>query len=131
MATVKPQSGAAAKGAETATSIRTLYCDSTTATIALNGTVTGTLDLNGAVIRVGAIKTAGTEWCGSWTIVSSAWQGSVQKVGTRAYPRSSSTRTQPQDGPGRPDLTDSLDLKGAIEFRYVQHYYQIIYPGAG
>ena len=83
LATARQIANAPDKGTGTAISIKTLFNDSTTATIGLNGTASGqTLDLNGAVLRVGESRSTGTEWGASWTIGPSGWQGSVQKLGT-------------------------------------------------
>ena len=83
LATIKPLSPTPVQKTATATSIRTIDNDATTATICLNSTASGqTLDLNGAVVRVGEARAGGTEWKASWTISSTAWQGSVQKLGT-------------------------------------------------
>jgi competence protein ComEC len=82
MATVKPSANSPNKGTQQATSIRTLFNDSTTATIGLNKTAPGqTLGLNGAVVRLGEPAPNGTSWNVSWTISPNAWQGSVQKLG--------------------------------------------------
>ena len=82
LATVNPLSIIQGKGTATSTSIRSIYCDSTTSTIGLNGTTGQTLDLNGAVIMIGQANSSGTEWKFSWTISPNAWQGAVQKLGT-------------------------------------------------
>jgi competence protein ComEC len=68
----------------TTTSIRTMYSDSTTATICLNSSRSAqTPELNGAVVNLGVPDINGTKWSVSWTISSSEWQGSVQKLGTK------------------------------------------------
>jgi beta-lactamase superfamily II metal-dependent hydrolase len=82
LATVKPLPIIQDKGTATSTSIRSIYSDSTTSTIGLNGTNGQTLDLNGAVIRVGEPNSTGTDWKLSCTISPNAWQGEVQKLGT-------------------------------------------------
>jgi competence protein ComEC len=82
LATIKPVTNPQDRGTQQATSIRTLYNDSTTATIGLNGTASGqTLGLNGAVLRIGELASNGTVWSVSWTVGPNAWQGSVQKLG--------------------------------------------------
>ncbi|MGD0818605.1 MAG: MBL fold metallo-hydrolase [Methanomassiliicoccales archaeon] len=83
LATVKPLSSTPDRGTETAASIKALFSDATTATIGLNGTTTiQSLDLNGAVVSIGELKATGTDWRASWTIASTSWQGSVQRLGT-------------------------------------------------
>jgi competence protein ComEC len=84
LAVVIPLSGIANKATGTTTSIRTMYSDSTTATICLNSSRSGqTPELNGAVVRLGVPDSNGTKWSVSWNISSNAWQGSVQKLGTK------------------------------------------------
>ena len=82
LATIKPLSLVQDNSSSTSMSIRSFYADSTTSTIGLNGTVGQTLDLNGAVVRVGETNSTGTDWKYSWTISPYAWQGEVQKLGT-------------------------------------------------
>jgi competence protein ComEC len=83
LATVGPLSNVPAKGATASASIRSLYCDATTATIGLNGSTTDkTLSLDGAIIQVGEAGVTNNNWSASWTIGPSAWQGSVQKLRT-------------------------------------------------
>lgn len=82
LATVKPSADPQDDTKQQAASIKTLFNDSTTATIGLNGTAPGeTLGLDGALLRIGEPGSNGTLWSVSWTVSRTAWQGSVQKLG--------------------------------------------------
>ena len=65
----------------TSAKIRTLFSDATTATIGLDGSSGSGFALNGAVIRVGEMNMTGNDWKAHWTVSTTDWQGSVQKLG--------------------------------------------------
>jgi len=81
LATVVPSFKVADQSKITGVSVKALYCDSTTATIALYGTRSGILELNGAVIRVGEIGNSGKLGSASWTVSSIGLQDIVHNIG--------------------------------------------------
>jgi beta-lactamase superfamily II metal-dependent hydrolase len=83
LATIGPMINDAVKGKNNLTSIKALSNDSTTATLALNETGSGSLELNGANITVIGLDTNTDGWNASWTVSASAWLESVQKLTSR------------------------------------------------
>jgi competence protein ComEC len=82
LATARPLTFSNGTAAPASASIKTLYSDATTATIGPAADSGTGYDLDGAVVKVGTENSGGTDWNAQWTISPTAWQGSVQNLGT-------------------------------------------------